>query len=171
MVESLAAFLQTGGLQSRPRRSVHSAAWVSPQRHDQLSFHGRFPRRVMTPARLLGSSRVDAPATVTHQRLPHRCAPVQNREPKLDSLRVTLLQFRRNLADKILDPFSFMSVTNQKCVWRSHDDKVMNSKQCDRRAVFLENDVIAGIERGDAAVCRSVHARRSRNSPEPELGK
>src|SRR5438552_19202755 len=109
MVESLAAFLQTGGLQSRPRRSVHSAAWVSPQRHDQLSFHGRFPRRAMTPARLLGSSRADALVIVTHQRLQRRCAPVLNREPKLDSLRATSVHFRGNLADKMLDPSHFLS--------------------------------------------------------------
>src|SRR6266540_2196587 len=62
------------------------------------------------------------------------------------------LQFRRNFADKILDPFSFVPVTNQKCILGSNDNEVMNSKQCDRRAVFLENNVVAGIDRGNGTV-------------------
>src|SRR5205814_5529292 len=78
--------------------------------------------------------------------------PARNRELKLDSSQLTSLQFRRNFADKVLDPFGFVSVTNQKCIWRSHDDEIMDSEQRYGCAVFLENDVIAGIERGDAAV-------------------
>src|SRR5437667_6884243 len=153
MVESHATFPQTGELRSRPRRSGRSSVEGFPRQHDQLSFRGRSPRSAMARARLPGSSRADVPAIVTHQKLPRRYAPARNREPKLDSLRVTSLQFRRNLADKVLDPFSFVSVANQKCVWRSHNDKIMNSEQGYCCTVFLEHDVIAGIERGDAAVC------------------
>src|SRR4029077_1702033 len=65
------------------------------------------------------------------------------------------LQFRWNFADKVLNPFSFVSVTDQKGILRSHDNEVMDSKQRDTCAIFLENDVIAGIERGNSAV-RSV---------------
>ena len=48
-----------------------------------------------------------------------------------------------------------MSVTDQQCILRSHDNEIMNSKQRDTCAIFLENDVVAGIQRGDGAV-RSI---------------
>ena len=43
-------------------------------------------------------------------------------------------------------------MANQKCIWRSHDDEIIHSKQRDACGVFLENYIIAGIERGDGAV-------------------
>src|SRR5438094_6811943 len=72
-----------------------------------------------------------------------------------DDGRSSLLQFGRNFANQVLDPFSFVSVTDQQCILRSHDNEIMDSKQRNICAVFLENDVIAGFECGNGAV-RSI---------------
>src|SRR5262249_17873624 len=74
---------------------------------------------------------------------------------KIRFITVTSLQFRRNFADEVFDSFRFVFVTDQQGIWCSHDDEIMDSEQRYGCAVFLENDVVAGIERGDAAV-RSV---------------
>jgi hypothetical protein len=62
------------------------------------------------------------------------------------------LQLRRQLADQIFDLLCFMPVTNQKRVFCSHNNEVMNSKQCDGCPILIENDVIAGIECSDSAI-------------------
>ena len=43
-------------------------------------------------------------------------------------------------------------MTDQKRVLRSHNNEIMNSKQCDGCSILLENDVVAGIERSDGAI-------------------
>src|SRR4029453_6625396 len=148
-----ATFLRTEGLQLRLFRFVRSSGVEHRLRHDRFFFRGRFPRGAPAPARLLEWSQADAPATVTHQILPFRCAPGQNPEPRSGSSRVGSLQLRRKLADQILDLFCFVSVTDQKRVLSSHNNEIMNSKQCDGCPILLENDVVAGIERGDGAIC------------------
>src|SRR6266496_6459913 len=45
-----------------------------------------------------------------------------------------------------------MTMTNQNCVAGSHNNKIMNSKQSDRRPVLIKNDVIGGIDRSDRTV-------------------
>src|SRR6266404_1791938 len=92
-------------------------------------------------------------------------APIRARpksRPKIGFIaHPNLLRFRRNFADKLLDPFGFVSVTNQQRVLRPHDNQVSNSEERDRRAVFLEHDVIARIERGNDAI-RGILLKRSR---------
>src|SRR5262245_30245801 len=48
-------------------------------------------------------------------------------------------------------------MTNQKGIWRTDDDQIMHAYQRDRCSIFLENDVVAGIDRRDCAV-RGVSA-------------
>src|SRR5205823_967280 len=102
--------------------------------------------------RSLEWSQADAPVTVTHQILLFRCAPGRNPEPRWGSSRVGSLQLRRKFADQILNFFCFVSVTDQKRVLSSHNNEIMNSKQCDGRPILFENDVVAGIDRSDGAI-------------------
>ena len=43
-------------------------------------------------------------------------------------------------------------MTDQQRVFRSHNNKILNSKQCDGCPILLKNDVVAGIERSDDAI-------------------
>ena len=43
-------------------------------------------------------------------------------------------------------------MTNQNCIASSHNNKIMNSKQGNRRPIFIKNDVVGGIDRNDRAV-------------------
>ena len=43
-------------------------------------------------------------------------------------------------------------MTDQKRVLSSHNNEIMNSKQCDGRPILFENDVVAGIDRSDGAI-------------------
>src|SRR6266480_2411282 len=147
-----AIFLQTDGLQSRLARFGHSSGGEHRLRHDRCFFHGRSPPHATVPVHLLEWFQADAPETAIHPILLLRCAPVQSREPKSAASRVYSLHLWRQLADQVLDLFGFMPVTYQKRVFCPHHNKIMDSKQCDGCPSLLENDVVAGIERGDSAV-------------------
>src|SRR6266496_2273288 len=147
-----AIFRQTEGLRLLQHQSGRSSGGECQLPRDRPFFLGRFPRRARPPARLLEWSQAGGQATVTHRILQFRYAPDQNREPRSDSSRVESLQLRRQLADQIFDLLCFVPVTDQKRVLCLHNNEVMNSKYCDGRSVLLENDVVAGIERGDGAI-------------------
>jgi len=110
------------------------------RRHDRFFFRERFPLFADAACLFAGIVSSGWPVTVSHQILLFRCAPGQNPEPGWDSSRVGSLQLQWKLADQILDLFCFVSVTDQKRVLSSHNNEIMNSKQCDGRSVLLEND-------------------------------
>src|SRR5713101_1921129 len=114
MAKWYVTFLQTEGLQLRLFRFVRSSGGEHRLQHDRLFFRGRFPLSATTPVCLLEWFPADAPITVTHRILQPRCAPCQNREPKLDSSRVGSLQFGRKVADEIFDLLCIVPVTDQK---------------------------------------------------------
>src|SRR5204863_7190110 len=65
------------------------------------------------------------------------------------------LQFRRKFTDQLLDPFRFMAMANQKRIRCADNDQIMHSEQCDCRSIFIEDDIVTGIDRSDDAI-RSV---------------
>src|SRR5262249_24325776 len=73
------------------------------------------------------------------------------------SAKIVSLQLRRKFDDQVFDPFRFVPMTNQKRIWRADDDQIMHAEQRDRCSIFLEYDVVAGIDRRDCAV-RGVSA-------------
>src|SRR6476619_5898254 len=137
--------------QIHPSDHPYGAA-TQPQPVPHL-FRAPPPRSLSSPLWMRKLSSTDAPASQARLIWRSRSAPDQSPpQGGVAEFATRSLQILSKFADKILDLFRVMTMTNQNSISRPHDNQIVDAKQRDRRIVGVKDDVVRRIEGSDLTI-------------------